>query len=102
MSFEIQPATIEDAPVLAVVQREAFAEDAIVGYLFKDVPGDVSVEHDVKWMSSFFKESEIQTVRVSKVVDMSSRYDQLPILLSTSFLLDLRYTRIALIVRSIR
>ena len=81
MSFEIQPATIEDARVLAIIQREAFAEDAIVGHLFKDVPKDITHERDVKWMSGFFKESEIQAVRVLKVVDVSNGYDQLPFLL---------------------
>ena len=74
MPFEIQPATLEDAPVLATIQREAFAEDAIVGHLFKDVPKDITHERDIKWVSNFFKEPEIQAVRVSKVVDMSNGY----------------------------
>lgn len=89
MAFEIQLATLEDAPTLTTVQGEAFAEDAIVKHLSPDVPKDITRERDVTRMSSFFKESDIRGVRITKVVDMSNRYDQLSALFLTPFILGL-------------
>lgn len=91
MPFDIQLATLEDAPTLAIVQREAFAEDAIVKYLSPDVPRDITHERDVTRMSGFFKDSETKGVRITKVVDVSNGYDQLSALVLTSFLLGLGY-----------
>ena len=72
MQFEIRPATIEDVPALIAAFDEAFAADAIVSYLFKDVPKEISLARDVKWYSTAFENAAINGERFFKAVDTSN------------------------------
>lgn len=74
MPFELRPASIDDVPTFAIIQREAFADDAIVGQLFKDVPESIRQERDVKWISTMVEQSYSNWTRLSKVVDTSNGY----------------------------
>ena len=77
MSFRLEPATIEDVPTLVTIFDEAFAQDAIVSHIFKDVPEEVRWERDLKWYSAAFENSESNGARFTKVVDMSRGYHPL-------------------------
>ena len=79
MTYELHPATIEDVPTLVTVFDEAFADDEIVSYLFKDVPEHIRRERDLKWFSTFFQKLDSNGVQFTKVIDTSNGYNLVPL-----------------------
>lgn len=72
MPFTLLPATVEDAPDIALIYQAAFADDNIMSYFFPHVPAPILLERDIAYYRTLIAEGMTYEERVTKVVDDDS------------------------------
>ena len=69
MPYKTLPATRADLPEIIAIYHAAFADDPFIGQLTPNVPPDVKQAYDMHWYGREFDLSELNGLRLRKVVD---------------------------------